>query len=350
MKKGKYIYFLVIVLTFFSTILNVKADDMGICEYQYKGISIKVRQTSKKKVDVGWSGGTKDEYYKDGTYSVIDGKAYLFDTDISDKHFFNSGEFYCPQLNVIIEKQNSKDYHSNDLYNVSIGIFTDKQLEKAQKKGKTIDKITTATKRSYISECSYRVDNSYIIFEPDAYGGAKVKEQSCLDDGAKCDASLLNSYDKFMVNGEFVCPDDSEIVLQKCYNKKNQFVRGHWLFKDEQGEISDECGIFEKTEPSKEDPTKASWWDSTDGNTEALAKKIYNMIKIIVPLLVIVLSIADYLKVLFVSEEKNYKAAFDKFIKRISVGIILFLLPVLISLILNIAGLGDMGGIISIFS
>lgn len=89
--------------------------------------------------------------------------------------------------------------------------------------------------------------------------------------------------------------------------------------------------------------TQASRWKSSDGNSEKFLGKIYNMLRILVPLIVIIFSIVDYLKVFFTEEEKVYKQAFNKFVKRIIIGIILFVVPALISLIFDIAGFSESG-------
>ena len=102
-----------------------------------------------------------------------------------------------------------------------------------------------------------------------------------------------------------------------------------------------------KDENGKE--TTASTWNSEDGNTNKFLKKVWGMLKVIVPVLVIVLSIADFLKVLIISDEKNYKEAYTRLLKRIAVGIILFVLPALIKLVLDLAGLQDTG-IFEVFS
>lgn len=197
--------------------------------------------------------------------------------------------------------------------------------------------ILSAAEKFNIEDCK---DNDKII----------TRISDCRSDYNSSNMFLRSSESEvrgLIASGDISADDPRVIAFFEAIEKaKSKWAQAEKLLAEEQRKIDEEMRI----NPIEEDSTKASWWDSADGNTEALAKKIYSMIKIIVPLLVIVLSIANYLKVLFVSEEKNYKAAFNKFIKRISVGIILFLLPVLISLILNIAGLDDMGGIISIFS
>lgn len=75
--------------------------------------------------------------------------------------------------------------------------------------------------------------------------------------------------------------------------------------------------------------------------TTALLKQIYGLIKYLIPVLVIGLSIVDFLKVLLSGEEKVYKDAWSKFVKRIIIGIVILLLPILLKIVINISGVLD---------
>lgn len=75
--------------------------------------------------------------------------------------------------------------------------------------------------------------------------------------------------------------------------------------------------------------------------TTALVKQIYGFIKYLIPVLVIGLSIVDFLKVLLNGEEKVYKDAWSKFVKRIIIGIVILLLPILLKVAINISGVLD---------
>ena len=75
--------------------------------------------------------------------------------------------------------------------------------------------------------------------------------------------------------------------------------------------------------------------------TTALLKQIYGLIKYLIPVLVIGLSIVDFLKVLLSGEEKVYKDAWSKFVKRIIIGIVILLLPILLKMVINISGVLD---------
>lgn len=87
----------------------------------------------------------------------------------------------------------------------------------------------------------------------------------------------------------------------------------------------------------------------TNGETIKLIKQIYNIIKILIPVLIIALSIVDFLKVILTSDDKNYKSAWDKFVKRLIIGVIFFLIPIIVSFILKYSGIETEQSYLEIF-
>lgn len=67
-----------------------------------------------------------------------------------------------------------------------------------------------------------------------------------------------------------------------------------------------------------------------------LIQKILNYIKVIGPILVVVLSSLDFIKIILTSDDENMKKAQIKLGKRLIAALLLFLLPVLVSLIFNV--------------
>ena len=62
-----------------------------------------------------------------------------------------------------------------------------------------------------------------------------------------------------------------------------------------------------------------------------------NIIKIIVPILVVVFSILEFGKVILSSDADEMKKAQAKFIKRLIIAVIIFFVPLLVNFILNMA-------------
>lgn len=75
--------------------------------------------------------------------------------------------------------------------------------------------------------------------------------------------------------------------------------------------------------------------------TGKLLRQAYNLLKYLIPVLVIVLSIVDFLKVVISGEEKIFKESWTKFVKRIIIGIIILILPAILSLVINLSGVLD---------
>lgn len=74
------------------------------------------------------------------------------------------------------------------------------------------------------------------------------------------------------------------------------------------------------------------------GDFKTDLQNLFNLLKIIVPLLVIGLSIYDFIKAITAKDEKDLKKAFQKMAKRFIYAVILFFLPLLLNLILDLVG------------
>lgn len=64
-------------------------------------------------------------------------------------------------------------------------------------------------------------------------------------------------------------------------------------------------------------------------------QNVFNLMKIVLPLLVIGLSVFDFIKAITGKDEKDVKKAFSKFVKRIVLAIVFFFLPILINALLD---------------
>ena len=94
------------------------------------------------------------------------------------------------------------------------------------------------------------------------------------------------------------------------------------------------------------DPNREYLNGCTDlGETLTLLKQIYTFLRYMIPVLIIVLSIVDFIKVVASGDDKNYKTAYNRFIKRIIVGIVILLLPFILSLLIRISGIATDTGI-----
>ena len=256
----------------------------------------------------------------------------------------------------------------NPGYNVYLAYSEDELNSIASKKRLAIgtDAIVTTSKDnnrndSNLNETYYKKvedHTSYIKNVADSYDLSKcIDSEKVINRIEKCKTiyDSLNNYinsSKDEINGwiesGYIDANDSRVVnyfsTLSSVNSKWQKVKAE-LDKEDR-KIKEELGLID----SKNNPSDGgSTFTSTTGKTACFFSKIYNLLKILVPLLVIVLSIVDFLRVLFLSDDKNYKEAYSKLIKRVIIGIVIFLVPVLISLVINLAGMGN-NGLLTIFT
>lgn len=87
------------------------------------------------------------------------------------------------------------------------------------------------------------------------------------------------------------------------------------------------CGIFKPADKG--------------GKLLPIIKNLYKIFKIAIPLLVVILTIVEFLKVLFSGEDKTMKDAFKATITRLILIVVLVFLPILIEFVIKIAGLSE---------
>jgi hypothetical protein len=101
---------------------------------------------------------------------------------------------------------------------------------------------------------------------------------------------------------------------------------------------------------SADDAAGATTEDETDGtsNTDCntifggkfgeLLKDILSLLRFAVPILIIGLSVVDFIKAVAAQDQNEIKKAANKFAKRLVIGVLIFLLPTILDLILDLAG------------
>lgn len=78
--------------------------------------------------------------------------------------------------------------------------------------------------------------------------------------------------------------------------------------------------------------------DIENGRIGDLLKFLFNLIKIIVPVLLIVFGCLDFVSAIFSGDDGNMKKAQAKFIKRVVIAVGIFLVPSILKLLLTVAG------------
>ena len=72
------------------------------------------------------------------------------------------------------------------------------------------------------------------------------------------------------------------------------------------------------------------------GNLKRDLENFFNLFKIIVPLLIIGLSSFDFIKAITNKDDKDIKKSFTKLMKRLIAAVVLFFLPILIEILLEL--------------
>ena len=127
----------------------------------------------------------------------------------------------------------------------------------------------------------------------------------------------------------------------QSYNKLREFCTSVIKTQDSQTPCMEKClGMTEDIKKYRIDNSEAEGYKCY--LSEGIIAFVYNILKwakYIVPALVIILSILDFIKAIAASSDDDMKKAQSKFIKRLIVAAILFLLPLIINFMLKTFGL-----------
>lgn len=139
-------------------------------------------------------------------------------------------------------------------------------------------------------------------------------KQNCraaVEDGYKCDFEELG----------VSSPNQSPGI--RCYRTEEKYVPTEES-NDNEEIVTDTANL------------KCSAW----GDVLVDLQNLFNFLKVIIPLLIMGLSIYDFIKALAGKDNKDVKKAFQRLLKRFVYALIFFFLPILINFILYLAGTG----------
>lgn len=98
-------------------------------------------------------------------------------------------------------------------------------------------------------------------------------------------------------------------------------------------------GTQSETNTDSVDDNTCGLLGSADSKTVGVIKKIYGFIKILIPVIIIALSIADFLKIVFTGKDDDMKKAINNLVKRMIVAVAFILVPTLVSILIDISGI-----------
>lgn len=77
---------------------------------------------------------------------------------------------------------------------------------------------------------------------------------------------------------------------------------------------------------------------NNQSSTINILKDIYSLVRYLVPVIIIVLSIVDFIKSVASGDDKEFKEVWGRFVKRLIVGIIILILPAILQLVISLSG------------
>lgn len=344
----KIIYTITIILTLFIGVNMVDAEELLSCTYNYefdgKGTSLKFTINETKtffgnhKTELIKSCPENGKCFADSNYSSM----YIFkDKDFINSVYANNSVSSCPILNFATFTSSNKP--ENSYVNISLTSSTTEPCAGIDEVGYTctpktgvsgVLEILSDTVNKVETEIVY-CENSYVdsnlgpVIAKAFNDGKNNYFQLSSTNGEKLGTALPGG--QFKVGDYwYSVPNKSSIFSKNC-NPSDLVLKAN----------KDKVQNLDKKD--KDDQTSV---DTSDGliscenapKTVKLIKQVYTLIRYLVPVLIIALSIVDFLKVLLSGEEKAYKTAWSKFIKRLIIGVVILILPILISFIINLSG------------
>lgn len=87
----------------------------------------------------------------------------------------------------------------------------------------------------------------------------------------------------------------------------------------------------------------------TNSETVQILSTVVKIIRLGVPILIIILGIIDFMKILFSGEDKVFKESFNRFVKRLGIGVIIIFVPYLLQFLVRLSGIESQYGIDNFF-
>lgn len=197
------------------------------------------------------------------------------------------------------------------------------KYEDIKKNGLTMYLKVSENKKD-ISKVSYEFTGADKLIFIEAYSLLSYEDEI---------SSNINELEDWIINRNFECHTDIDFIPMQNFEHVAAGVYGgkfYWdltikdiFVDDEKPVVNNECGML----------------GSKDGELVKILKQIYMYIKIIIPVLIIGLGIADLLKSLGTGKDDDLKKAINKFAKRIILTIVFILVPIIISILINISGI-----------
>ncbi len=356
MKKSKIIFLLILILLYPKIVTAATGKK---CVYKNDDVNILVEIGVDKRKNLTCSATIKDWPGLKGLNRKIKScgfwsktKDYYLAKEMSEK------KEICPTYIVVSYKKGWAFTTIGDKKELYIS-YLKYEIENKQKEMKNksyilenIDSKTATVKRNSCTEYSYEE----CVNKTDAQGNVCIKDtekkickrpSSCSDyitkescpsvtDAGRCRWNDTNN--KCEKNTLFICTD--YLTKDQCKDKDEEGKECRWR--------KGKCTF----KNSKDDPNKEEKKDELDletneidcnnifnGKFGTLLKKVLSLIRFAVPILIIGLSIVDFIKAMASQDQNELKKVINKLGKRLIIGVLIFLLPTLLDVLLGLAGI-----------
>lgn len=308
--KNKLCYILIIFISLFMFSGRVEAST-ATCEYTHDKFTVKVYYDFNKT----------PSYDEEITKAA--GKVSL---TINNNDINISGIITCPKLSVKTKptgKKNSYEYVLTvDKENGSlIGILKDFVDDGAESSSASSNRKVCIYNEGKTDEYKAEYGSSGLVITLTGSSIKNLKWEYANNSGTFTEKDF-----------EDKCPNIHMRCVHRGANVCYVSTTGYFGFSEDAPDFEGDVNTGEEKNDEEDKVV-------TNGETIKIVRRIYHIIKILIPVLIILLSVIDFLKVVIVDDEKNYKSAWDKFIKRLMIGVIFFIVPILVSFILNYSGI-----------
>lgn len=144
--------------------------------------------------------------------------------------------------------------------------------------------------------------------------------------------------------------DVSEDIKSGLFNASNEYIvtfnialeRANSFVSEEEKRLDEEQTRLDSStntrEPDDGTNNNVSICAIFGENVTPIIQWVIDLVNISVPVLIIILTIIDFASVVLSGEDKNFKAAGSKLVKRLIIGVIIIFLPMLLTFIIDFSG------------
>lgn len=399
--KNKLLYLLTIIITLFTFNMNVNAAQELTCVYEKKssGKIVLVQDKSgnltiyQNSNDVDFSSnGWQSKYYKLLYRDFRNSTDISSSSDVVDKELFQITS--CPKYSFITEEGNENQIIFGDDGKLIGGPLTRAELEKGDSEVKipssfTVEGMTTDVSCDVLKsmdnimieqfdENKYRISCVYAKYlnnksDNTNYDGCHIIQLNITKTGTMFvrqshpnDPSSIKSigysisladkhsldFSKMKQSNDGWCPNNiyvnskDDIKLTNIINtvtissEENEGYESYPLKKIEGYNLNRDEKYVEENISTNPFIDCVSLFAGEEGKKlKKILNLAINIIKILIPIILIGLGIMDFAKAIFSGSEDNMKKVQAKFIKRVIIAVCIFLIPSIITFILEIFNL-----------